>query len=123
MQLRVYYEYTDCGGIVYHSHYLNFCERARSEHFFSQGIKPEYDGYSFVVKKIEAEYIAPAMLGDMLEVSTQTQSINNASLTVCHQIYRAEQLLFKALVILVCVKESKAAKIPAYFKEKLHTWN
>ncbi|MGD9625492.1 MAG: acyl-CoA thioesterase, partial [Arcobacter sp.] len=52
MKLRVYYEDTDAGGIVYHSNYLNFCERARSDVFFQKGFSPVLEGGHFVAKKI-----------------------------------------------------------------------
>ncbi|MGE4457522.1 MAG: hotdog domain-containing protein, partial [Arcobacteraceae bacterium] len=53
MQIRVYYEDTDTGGVVYHSNYLNFCERARSEAFFRLGMSPELSSGHFVAKRIE----------------------------------------------------------------------
>ena len=62
MQLRVYYEDTDTGGVVYHSNYLNFCERARSELFFQRGLSPHKTNAFFVVSHIDAKFIKPAHL-------------------------------------------------------------
>lgn len=119
MQIRVYYEDTDCGGIVYHANYLKFCERARSEKFFSQNQSPEYGGYSFVVRSIEADYLAPAKLGELLEVKTQIEAIKNASLILQQSIERNGKLLFQMKVTLVCVKDQKAIKIPEEIKASL----
>ena len=70
--LRVYYEDTDVGGIVYHSVYLNFIERARSEIFFQNGISPMDNQYHFIVKEINAKFLKSATLGDELKVITKS---------------------------------------------------
>jgi acyl-CoA thioester hydrolase len=101
MKIRVYYKDTDCGGIVYHSRYLDFCEMARSELFFSRGKSPTRDGCHFAIKKIEADYIAPAKLGEMLDVKTILKKIKHTSFTLYHEIYREETLLFTMNVTLV----------------------
>ena len=56
MHIRVYYEDTDCGGIVYYANYLKFCERARSELFFQKGLSPHNNDEFFVVKNVNADY-------------------------------------------------------------------
>ncbi len=117
MKIRIYYEDTDLGGVVYHSKYLNFCERARSELFFQRGKSPVYNGYHFVVKRLEADYITSAMFGDMLEVTTEVAELKRVSVTLRQKIYKKEQLIFELLVTLVCLKEQKPAKIPDYFLE------
>ena len=71
MKIRVYYEDTDAGGIVYYSNYLNFCERARSDAFFNRGLTPVLESGHFVVKKLTADYSLSAKLGDLLEVHTE----------------------------------------------------
>ncbi|HHD84104.1 MAG TPA: YbgC/FadM family acyl-CoA thioesterase [Campylobacteraceae bacterium] len=101
MKIRVYYKDTDCGGIVYHARYLDFCEMARSELFFSRGKSPTRDGCHFAIKKIEADYIAPAKLGEMLEVRTQPAQIKHTSFSLHHEIYRDEKLLFAMDIVLV----------------------
>ena len=68
VKIRVYYEDTDAGGVVYHANYLKFCERARSELFFERGLSPAIDGGHFVVSQIEASFHSPAKLGDTLIV-------------------------------------------------------
>ncbi len=57
MKYRIYYEDTDCGGVVYYANYLKFCERARSELFFQKGLSPHNNDEFFVVKNVNADYI------------------------------------------------------------------
>lgn len=114
MQIRVYYEDTDLGGVVYHSNYLNFCERARSELFFQRGRSPVLEGGHFVAKRIEADYLKSAKLGDMLEIKTALAEMKNASFTLVQEIYRGEELIYKQTVVLAYLDFSgKMAKIPA----------
>lgn len=118
MQIRVYYEDTDAGGIVYHSNYINYCERARSEHFFERGLNPHLEYGSFVVRRIECDYFAPAVLGDLLEVKTHLLEVKNTSLVLEQSIYKDESMLFKASIVLVFVNNNKRpAKIPQDLKE------
>jgi acyl-CoA thioester hydrolase len=113
MNLRVYYEDTDAGGIVYHSNYLNFCERARSELFFREGRSPVLSGGHFVVKKIEADYLKSAKLGDVLEVKTKLLATRSASLKMLQEVMRADELLFSMKVQLAFIDFSgNIAKIP-----------
>lgn len=113
MKIRVYYEDTDCGGVVYHSNYLNFCERARSELFFKKGLSPHRSDAFFVVKTIEANYIQPALMGDELEVKTILSLKKSASLVFLQEIYRGEEKLFSMNVKVAYLKDKKPAKIPA----------
>jgi len=101
MNIRVYYEDTDVGGVVYHSNYLNFCERARSQLFFDAGRSPILAGGHFVAKHIEADYLKSAKFGDVLSVETALKSIKNASFTLFQRVYRDEEILFKMEIQLV----------------------
>lgn len=111
MQIRVYYDDTDAGGVVYHANYLKFCERARSELFFTHGKSPSIDGGHFVVKHIDAEFLKSARLGDLLDIQTTLIELKNASLHVKHTIYLDETKLFEMTSQLVFVKEGKITKI------------
>ena len=111
MKIRVYYEDTDAGGIVYHSNYIKYCERARSEMFFDEGVVLGENDAHYVVKKIEANFIKPAKLGDLLDVKTKVLEIKNASLYVEQDIFRDELKLFSAKILLAYVKNGKPAKI------------
>ena len=123
MQIRVYYEDTDAGGIVYHSNYINFCERARSEHFFSRGVSPHLENGSFVVRRIECDYLAPSKLGDLLEVETKIIEMKNTSLVLEQSIYKENTLLFVAKIVLVFVEDLRPAKIPQHMKELFSTFD
>lgn len=111
MQIRVYYEDTDAGGIVYHSNYLNFCERARSEYFFTQGSAPFLDGGEFIVASLEAKFKAPARLGDSLDVKTQILGIKSSSLSLKQSVYKKEQLLFDMNIKLGFIKDGKIGRM------------
>ncbi len=117
MKLRVYYEDTDLGGVVYHSKYLNFCERARSEIFFEKGASPVFEDYHFVVKSIEANFLSSAKLGDILEIKTQVLEIKRVSITLFQTIFNEnlKRDIFEMKVVLVCLKNDKISKIPEYF--------
>lgn len=113
MKIRVYYEDTDVGGIVYHSNYLNFCERARSQLFFDAGRSPILDGGHFVAKHIEADYLKSAKFGDLLEVKTTLIQIKNASFSLLQQVYREDEKVFEMKIDLVYLNfEGNMAKIP-----------
>ncbi|MBN2894575.1 MAG: YbgC/FadM family acyl-CoA thioesterase [Campylobacterales bacterium] len=115
----VYYEDTDTGGVVYHSKYLNFCERARSELFFAKGQTPMQEGYHFVVKELSAHYFAPARLGERLHVKSSVIERKKASLRMLQEIFCHERKLFGMEVTLVCLHGDKPAKIPDFFAEVL----
>lgn len=118
MKIRVYYEDTDSGGIVYHSNYLNFCERARSHLFFDAGRSPILEEGHFVAKHLEADYIKSAKLGDVLDVKTSLVEMKNASLTLLQQVYREEEKLFEMTIVLVFIDfAGKMSKIPPMERE------
>ncbi len=112
MRIRVYYEDTDVGGVVYHSNYLKFCERARSELFFSRDMSPILEEGAFVVRSLKADFLKPAVFGDLLDVVTEFLDMKAASLTLRQVILRGEELLFEAQIRLAFVKDGKPVKIP-----------
>lgn len=113
MTIRVYYEDTDVGGVVYHSNYLNFCERARSQLFFDAGRSPILEGGHFVAKHIEADYLKSAKFADLLEVKTSLVQIKNASFRLLQQIFREEEKVFEMTIDLVYLDfEGNMKKIP-----------
>lgn len=120
MKLRVYYEDTDAGGIVYHSNYLNFCERARSEAFFAKGLMPYMNNGHFVAKRVEAEYIASAKLGDELFVKSRIVEFKAASFTLLQEIYKDEKKIFELKILLVhTTYDAKVQKISKETKEMI----
>lgn len=120
MKIRVYYEDTDTGGIVYHSNYLNFCERARSDAFFKKGFTPELENGHFVAKKIEADYLSSAKLGDLLSVETKLVQMRAASFILEQIIFKDEKKVFKMNITLAYITFSgKPQKIDLDTKELL----
>jgi len=119
MKIRVYYEDTDAGGIVYHSQFLNFCERDRSEKFFSDGNSPLSENSGFVVAAVNAKYKAPAKLGDMLEVKTEIISVKNTSLELKQSVYKEDTLLFIMDIKLAFIEDSKVGRLSDAYKAYL----
>ncbi|MDD3020798.1 MAG: tol-pal system-associated acyl-CoA thioesterase [Alphaproteobacteria bacterium] len=121
--VRVYYDDTDAGGVVYHANYLKFCERARTEYLRSLGFENsgirEQTGTIIVVKKIEAEYLQPARLDDSLIVQTRLLSIKNTSFVMEQKVIKGEGDIFVMNVLLVFIddKVGRPAKIPEAVKE------
>ena len=110
MKFRIYYEDTDAGGVVYHSKYLNFCERARSELFFEKypHIFNSSTGH-FLLAKANCNFLKPAKLGDKLEIKNTLLQVKNASVLVKQEIFKGDEKLFSADFTLVYVKDEKAA--------------
>ncbi len=122
MKIRVYYEDTDIGGVVYHSNYLNFCERARSEAFYDLGITPILEGGHFVARKIIGDYLLSAKLGDMLDVKSELVKMKAASFVLKQYVYRGEEKLFELEIVLAYITfEGKPQKIDLATKKLLLT--
>ena len=120
MKIRVYYEDTDTGGVVYHSNYLNFCERARSETFFKKGMTPVLESGHFVARRVVADYFFSAKLGDMLEVKSELLEMKAASFLLRQTIYKEDKKLFELEITLVYISfDSRPQKIDVKTKELL----
>jgi acyl-CoA thioester hydrolase len=103
MKLRVYYEDTDIGGVVFYANYLKYCERARSEVFFQRGLMPVLEDGHFVVKDLQASYNSSAKLGDLLHVNTQLLQLKKVSFQLHQEVFREEEKLFEMDITLVYV--------------------
>jgi len=115
--LKVYYEDTDSGGVVYYANYLKFLERARTEALFSIGFsnKKVQENYNslIIVKSCNIEYKKPAHLEDELKVRSFVKSITKTSFFMNQVITKDEEIIVEAQVHLVFVnKEGKPVKIP-----------
>ncbi|MBE9477097.1 MAG: YbgC/FadM family acyl-CoA thioesterase [Proteobacteria bacterium] len=121
--VRVYYEDTDLAGIVYYANYLKFIERARSTIVLEAGIdqlEMQRNGLVFAVKKVEADYIGSAKLNDDLRVETKIQQVTGARIVFAQDVYRAEVLIFSALVTAVCITTTgKITRFPAKIRANL----
>ncbi|WP_424980561.1 tol-pal system-associated acyl-CoA thioesterase [Leisingera sp. S232] len=121
--VRVYYEDTDMGGIVYHANYLRFIERARSDWVRGIGVDQNAmreEGLIYVVRRIEADYLAPAKFDEELLVTTSMHNVTPARMVLDQQVTRGGQPLFRAQVTIVCITTGgKPARLPAEIRALL----
>ena len=110
-KLRIYYEDTDAGGIVYHSKYLNFAERARTEFLRDKKIEQntliEKYGIIFVVKSLKIEYLSAARLDDIISIKTKIHDLNKVKVDFEHLIFKRNTTLAKIRVRVCCVNKNK----------------
>ena len=131
--VRVYFEDTDAGGVVYHGNYLKFAERARTELLRAGGFDhtelAKEHGVLIVVRDCTMEFIAPARLDDALEVRSRVTTIGGASLTMRQEVFRpmpdagGDKLLVRLDLRLACIdREFRPARLPPALKHALsHT--
>jgi acyl-CoA thioester hydrolase len=117
--VRVYYEDTDAGGIVYYANYLRFFERARTEWLRARGIDQfalrEAEGLVFVVTAAAIEYRRPARLDDQLVITAEVCEAGRVSLVFAQTVLRGDELLVSATVKAACVNAQTMtpARLPA----------
>jgi len=118
VRIRVYYEDTDAGGIVYHTNYIKFCERARSEIFFERGMIPsQSDTSGFVVRDLKASFLATSTLGDTLDITSKVLILKGTSLVLLQEVWKEEVKVFSMEVVLVYVDKGKPCRIPKEFRD------
>lgn len=116
--LRVYWEDTDAGGIVFYANYLKFFERARTEWLRAAGVEQqrlrEDTGLMFVVAETQLRYAAPARLDDLLTITVEPQPAGRASLVVRQRALRGDTLLCEGEIRIGCVRDSdlKPQRLP-----------
>ncbi len=127
LQVRVYYEDTDAGGVVYHSNYLNFMERARSEWLRHLGFEQDelisQHEILFAVRKINIDYNSPARFNDLLGIKTSISSRGKASLVFEQIIFnQMDETICQAEVKIVCLnsKNMKPEAIPENILSELN---
>ncbi|MBU2957521.1 tol-pal system-associated acyl-CoA thioesterase [Paracoccus sp. 1_MG-2023] len=117
LTLRVYYEDTDLAGIVYYANYLKFIERGRSEWLRDLDIDQlalKDQGLVFAVRRVEADYLRPAIFDDLLTVRTRLSDHSPARITVDQEVLRGDETLFRARVVIACLAASgRPARLPA----------
>lgn len=120
---RVFYEDTDMGGIVYYANYLKFIERARSDWVRTLGIDQNAlreAGTVFAVRRVEADWLAPARFDDELEVVTRPLSASGARVELEQEVRRDGQPLFSARVTLVAIGHGgRPARIPQALRARI----
>ena len=123
--VRVYWEDTDAGGIVFYANYLKFFERARTEWLRALGIGQQAlrdeTGGMFVVSETHVKYLQSAKLDDLLRITAQLQTSGRASLTIAQKAWRDDQLLCEGTIRIgwVHVQDLKPARIPSSVLERL----
>ena len=123
--VRVYYQDTDAGGVVFHAQYLAFMERARSELLNEAGIDlarfVERHGTLFMVHRIDVKYHLPARLNELLSVSAEVVKMGRASFVFRQRVERGAELLVEADVTLALVdrERMKPARMPAELEQAL----
>jgi len=115
--IRVYYEDTDLAGIVYYANYLRFIERARTELLRAAGIDQsamkDATGVVFAVRRLSAEYLAPARLDDLLEVETAPVTVRGARVVFDQRVLRARTPLFAARVTVAALtRAGRPTRLP-----------
>jgi acyl-CoA thioester hydrolase len=123
--VRVYYEDTDSGGVVYYANYLKFMERARTEWLRSLGFEQDrlndQDGVIFAVRAVEVEYLRPARFNDALEVSARITRHGGASFTFEQEVRRGPDLLCRGSVKVASLdaRTMRPRPVPAAMRERL----
>lgn len=127
-RIRVYWEDTDAGGIVYHSNYLNFAERARTEMVRDLGVKQSdlaAQGFAFAVRRAGVDFFKSARLDDHLEVESVATALGGASLDIIQTIRRLDDgvNLVRLDVKLAFIRlDGRPARIPAELKASLQAY-
>ena len=130
MAVRVYYEDTDVSGIVYHANYLRFMERGRTNYLRLLGAdqvalfeeaQREAPGFAFVVRAMQIEFLKPARMDDILEVTTAPQEVKGASIALAQRITRSGDLLIEAQVRVAFVSGGRARPIPKALRTAMRT--
>jgi acyl-CoA thioester hydrolase len=118
--LRVYYEDTDFSGVVYHASYLRFLERGRTEFIRACGIDQQKlhreTGVYFVVRRMEIDWIKPALMDDELVVETAPATLRGASMILSQRILRGDEVLTTAEVVVAILKDGRPTRLPDSFR-------
>ena len=114
--VRVYYEDTDTGGVVYHSNYLNFMERARTEWLRAFGFEQDElrrtYGVIFAVSAVNIAFRRPARFNELLAVTVEVTRRGAASLTLTQEVRRADEVLASAEVRVACINAERFVPVP-----------
>ena len=122
--IRVYYEDTDAGGIVYYANYLKFAERARTEMMRASGsnhreLAENFDA-AFAVSRCEIEYLKPALLDDLLMVETRVLDVGAAVIRLDQQVRRGGELLARLRLRIACLnRQGRPQRLPDPVREAL----
>lgn len=128
MPLRIYYEDTDAGGVVYYANYLRFMERARTEWLRSLGFEQDElsreQGVIFAVRAAQVDYLRPARFNDHLEVTLALGRVGTASLAFAQEVHRSEEVLCSGEIRIACVDAQRFSPrpIPQSVLSRINAW-
>lgn len=116
MPVRIYWEDTDAGGVVYHASYVRFMERGRTELLralgLDQGRLMAETGITFVVRRMEIDFLRTGLIDDLAEIETSVKRLGGASLTLDQKVTRTGQSLAEAVVTVVAIRDHRPIRIP-----------
>jgi acyl-CoA thioester hydrolase len=119
-KVKIYYEDTDAGGVVYYANYLRYMERARTEFLLKKGINvaEHHDkGFLFAVVHVDINYKKPARLGEIIEVATEVTEVSHVTITLRQLVLRENDLLVEAAVKLACINgNGRPQRLPEEFR-------
>jgi len=127
LPIRIYFEDTDSGGVVYHSNYLKFMERARTEWLRALGIDQRHlkqdHQIMFVVHRIDIQFKLPARFNDDLIVKSELKDIGSSKIEFRQMIYRNDEILIDASVDIACIdsEKFKPVRIPPTIKQTMES--
>lgn len=123
--IRVYYEDTDAGGVVFHANYLNFLERARTEMLRSLGFEQDQlmalQKIIFAVRSVQVDYLKPVLFNELIDVSAEVIQVKKTSFMFYQEIFRGNEVLCQSRVRIACLdaERKKPKAIPAQIMESL----
>lgn len=120
LPVRVYYEDTDAGGVVYHARYVAFCERGRSDCLRLLGIhQSQFEDVQFVVRRLACDFRKPARLDDLLEVHTRFLEMAGARIEIGQEVMLNGNILFRAEVTVALVdRAGKPRRLPEMLAQR-----
>jgi acyl-CoA thioester hydrolase len=121
--VRVYYEDTDFSGRVYHASYLRFLERGRTEWLRRRGFAHQdlaaTSGVVFVVRSLQIEFLAPAVMDDLLVAETRVGAVRGVAITFHQRVMRGDKALVTAEVLVASIRDGRPARIPPDLRRRL----
>jgi acyl-CoA thioester hydrolase len=125
--VRVYYEDTDAGGVVYYANYLSFMERARTEWLralgFEQTVLAAEHGVLFVVRAVNIDYLKPSRFNDSLQVTVEVVNVGGSRIRFLQRVLRGDEVVVRANVDVVCVSTGtfRPARVPPVMRTIIGT--
>ena len=123
LAVRVYYEDTDFSGRVYHASYVRFMERGRTEWLralgYEHGALAGEQGVVFAVRRLEIDYLAPAIIDDLLRIETRVVAVRGATIDFAQTVLRGGQSLATARILVAALRGGRPMRIPPELRTRL----